>query len=354
MEHLPHRLIAVVALAIAWPVGAHATDMPVKAPHGAAVATSSSGLYLWVDGSHQVINLPVYDLGWRQIVGSTNVAAQSFEPRLNGYGISGAVGYRWPSASAFRVEFGGSYVKADRTQSSAVPTVGAFVYGLIYLSGRGGDNFACGVCTLNATLSSSYHAWTVHATAAHDLRFGAVTFSPSLAVFGGRSDVDQSLTQQLNVPIVGVSETYRATSALAWRDWGARLGLRSDIELTDWLGLELGGSVGAARRSTSLSANDIDSGTTSAFNGATAVSASKSATPFLANAEASATIKPIRGAAIKAFAGLNYDSRVPGISAPGFTGTPGGVATIGTPADILFKSRTSYYAGGSMTVKFAP
>ena len=76
-------------------------------------------------------------------------------------------------------------------------------------------------------------------------------------------------------------------------------------------------------------------------------SSSARTTPFLANAEASLTAKPI----VRAFAGLNYDSRVPGISPTRFTGPPGS-PTSTTPAGINFSGLTSYDAGGGVIVKF--
>jgi hypothetical protein len=57
---------------------------------------------------------------------------------------------------------------------------------------------------------------------------------------------------------------------------------------------------------------------------------------------------------LRGFAGLNYDSRVPGIAAPQIGGIAGIVPATGTPAGIKFAAETSYYAGGGITVKFAP
>ena len=74
---------------------------------------------------------------------------------------------------------------------------------------------------------------------------------------------------------------------------------------------------------------------------------------MLANVEASLVAKPTAAATLRAFIGLSYDDRVPGISAPSYTGTFG-VATSLTPASIYFSGQTSYYAGGGVTLKFEP
>jgi len=70
---------------------------------------------------------------------------------------------------------------------------------------------------------------------------------------------------------------------------------------------------------------------------------------FLANAGTSLTFKPTALTALRAFAGLNYDNRVPGILAP-----TGSAFTRRTPADIKYESEASWYTGGGMTVQFAP
>ncbi len=81
------------------------------------------------------------------------------------------------------------------------------------------------------------------------------------------------------------------------------------------------------------------------------IAADADTTPFLANAEASLTLKPWSRVTLRGFVGLNYDSRVPGIAAP-FVNGPCCAGAI--PAGIKFEQETSYYAGGGATVKFSP
>jgi len=56
---------------------------------------------------------------------------------------------------------------------------------------------------------------------------------------------------------------------------------------------------------------------------------------------------------LRAFAGLDYDSRVPGISSPTFT-PPNLITTVGTPAGIRYASEVSYFVGGGVSVRFSP
>jgi hypothetical protein len=84
---------------------------------------------------------------------------------------------------------------------------------------------------------------------------------------------------------------------------------------------------------------------------ATSVSVSDDRAVFLANAEAGLSYKFNPNFTIRGFAGLNYDSNVPGISAPTFTGSAA-VPGVGTAAGIAYSSETSYYAGGGVSVKF--
>jgi hypothetical protein len=135
---------------------------------------------------------------------------------------------------------------------------------------------------------------------------------------------------------------YTANSFLRWADWGARLDLDAKVSVTPWLAVGLGGKVGLADRSVSLSATDSNTGTT-CLKGCfvSSIESTASTTPFLANAEATLIARPWSNTAIKGFVGLNYDSRVPGISAPTFIAT----APFTTPAGIKFQNETSYYGG---------
>jgi hypothetical protein len=52
---------------------------------------------------------------------------------------------------------------------------------------------------------------------------------------------------------------------------------------------------------------------------------------------------------LRAFGGVNYDNRVPGITNPTF---PDSAPTSMTPAAIYFANETSYYGGGGFLARF--
>jgi hypothetical protein len=198
----------------------------------------------------------------------------------------------------------------------------------------------------------------VNGRAATDFRMGTFTLSPSIAVFGGQTRNNQDLTQSITQTIVGTlpsfTSTYTASTSLQWTDFGARLGLDGIVDVTPWVAFGAGGSVGLASRSVSLSGNDRLTTPFVVFgipDVASAVSTSANTVPFLANAEASLIVKPTAAVALRAFAGLNYDSRVPGISAPSWSGTAT-APTSTTAAGINYSALTSYYAGGAIVVAF--
>ena len=335
---------------------AFAADMAVKAPPR-AVVQQSGGFYVWVDGSYQSINLPTYDLGLRLsgpgIAFLARDKAEIHDPRATGYGVNGAIGFIFPHGTFWgsnaRIEIGGSYIDADGTQSGLGPSNPNFIVQL--LAGARLAINCTPTCQTTSALASDYAGWQVWGKTASDFRFGTITLTPSVAVFGGATRNRQTYSQQA-VDVGGPPfARYAVSSDLDWTEWSARLGLDAMAELGAGFALGLGGSVGTARRETSLSATD------QFFTGATffssAITAEKSVTPFLANAEASLIFRRDPTITVRAFAGLNYDNRVPGISTPTFTG-PTGAPTSITAASIKFESETSWYAGGGVVVKFAP
>jgi hypothetical protein len=60
----------------------------------------------------------------------------------------------------------------------------------------------------------------------------------------------------------------------------------------------------------------------------------------------------VPGIAFKAFAGLNYDSAVPGVAAPSFTNAA--LLQNRNAAGIKFESETSRYAGIGLTITPTP
>jgi hypothetical protein len=352
---------AGLLLSVVSSLPAQAADIPVKAPP-AAIVQQGGGVYFWLDGSYQSVNLPTYSLGLRRATIFTFVdqgPAESYDPRATGYGLSGAFGFLLPHGAPFtwgsnaRIEIGGSYVNASAAQSGVGPLDTNFV--LQRVDGFVRDTIACGPsCQTASTLNTDYSAWQVWGKTASDFKSGPLTLTPSLTVFGGNTKNDQNLSQRRFIPNINglLLETYDVNSALAWTDVGARARIDATIDVTSWLAVSLGGSIGTAYRNASLSANDLHTLNLVAIPpSATSATSSTTVTPFLANLEASLIMKVLPKTEIKAFAGLNYDSRVPGIAAPSYSG-PVVLNSQGSPASIYFQSETSFYAGGGLTMRF--
>jgi len=351
--------IALVALVAACSPPAKAADIAV--PYKAPPLVTTGGVYVWADGSYQSVSLPTFDLGLKRVslpnfpdVGPLH----SFNPRATGYGIAGGIGYVSPNgtfASSFgsnvRVELDFSYVHANDSQSAVSPTHSFFpslVSGIIFEP----ISFLPLPPSAISNLTTDYTAWQASLKAASDYKYRAFTLSPSVALFGGNTRNNQGLSQVIS----GFTEAYQSNSSLHWVDAGVKLGLDGKIDFATWLTVAVGGNVGVAYRDVSLAASDtVFLGGGPGIN--SAISATATTVPLLANAEASVTVRPWTLAAIKVFAGLNYDSRVPGISAPTFSGIPFAPPPAvhfvqGTPAGIKYEGETSYYAGGGVTVKF--
>jgi hypothetical protein len=361
-KFLGHPSIALMTGGFALcATAAIAADIPqavIKAPPNAAFTQSSSGFYIWADGKYQSVGLPGYDIGAAQMTSANQYIgpAQRHDVRATGYGIAAAAGYILPDGSfstAYgsnrRIEFGLSYVNAHAAQNqydSAGPRmVAQAVSGLIYNLGPG-PAFVCVVpCQMSSTLTSDYAAWQFNLKTASDFKLGAVTLTPAFSVFGGHARNDQTFFQAAQN-----GYRYSAASRLKWTDWGAKFELGTKTDVARWLTVGLDGSIGLARRNVSMSASDVIPFLLG--DPQSSVSGNDAANAFLANAEASLTIKPLPYVAIKAFAGLNYDNHVPGLSAATFAVSGPGVQ--GTPVGIKYEAETSYYAGGGVTVKFAP
>jgi hypothetical protein len=335
--------------------------LPTKASRGAEAA-SFSGLYLRIDGSYQSIKLPTFDLGLRRQSATSmdQGPIENYDPRATGYGIAGAVGFYFPDGtlpsvfgSKARIELGGGYVNAKTSQAVSTYVQASSMQWQL-LNGRQGAGTGCGApstCYTNSTLSTDYTSWNVSLKAAGDYRLAGLVMTPSAQVFGGRSRNNQSFVQHWTNG--GVLDTpYNANSFLDWTDWGGKLGLDAQFAVTNAVTVGLAGSAGVSRRAVSLSANDGCPDPFFCYTGST-ISADATTTAFLANAEASLTVMPTSLIALRGFVGLNYDNKVPGIAAPSYAGT-GAVGAFGTPAGIKYEAETSWYAGGGVTVTFAP
>lgn len=348
---LPALALAAGELSNAWGADAGAA---VEAP-GVAHSATLDALYFWIDESYQSIGLPNYDLGWKHIDGAgASVPNESFHTRAGGTGISAAVGYLFPDGTLWpqfgsdaRLELSGFYTKADANQSGAATAAGGQLGIGLLAGGNPTQNIACGICTTESTLRTSYSGWQIDAKGASEYRFGMLSLKPSFSLFGAGTNSDQTLSQLVltNVLVAG----YDVQSALFWQDWGAKAGLDARLRLGSALAIGLGGNVGVATRHVSLSASDLDANLASPPTLSSSIAQGLSTTPFLANLEATLAGSPAPGVGLKAFVGLNYDTRVPGLAAPSFLGPTG--PPVGS-AGIKLEAETSYYAGGGLTIKF--
>ena len=293
------RLLATVALlAVSGvPIRAQETppadattaspDLPVSAPRG-AVVKSLGGFYMWGDGgAWTAMQQKPSDPNAAQNAATNPVTPQPISPDMplpsaSSATTRGAVGYIMPSGtfspqlgSNVRAEFGLSQTTANLPLSGlAAPTV----YNGIALGG-------CMTCSGTA----GFDATEMNAKAASDYKFDALTLTPSVTVFNSQS--------QQNFSGAG-------TTALQWRDIGAKVGIDSKVDLNDQFAIGVGGSYGRASRNVTMSADNAG--------------ASGSTSPYLANGEAKLTYKAADDLSFNGFAGLsNYDNKVPGVAAAG-------------------------------------
>jgi len=346
---------AVGAAVIAGGVSAQAEN---AAARGTPTVTSDNGYYFWIDGMADKTRLPAYQLGLHNISGLNDAGPiQHFDPRLDGAGVRSAIGYLVPATSV-KLELGGSYVEAkDNRQLSSASN--GFV-GARFLNGSGmvGITFDCSFpvtigCTTAGSLSTDYTAWQFNGKVSADWKFAGVTVTPHVAVFGGNSRVEQTLSQFFSQPFAGNTGTYSAATTESWRDIGARVGADLGVEVAKGLTLDIGGWIGGANRHTSLSGSDAgaDSTGNTVFGGGSTLSIDDSRMVVLTNAETGFAYRPLQMVALRGFVGLNHDSRVPGIANPSFTGSFG-APTSTTAASITYTAETSYYAGGGLLMNW--
>jgi hypothetical protein len=367
---MPSKLLRssfAAASTFAVSVCAQAADIsaPVYKAAPAAVA-SYDGFYAWADGSGQTVRLPTYSLGMHNYGFASLLDGgplQSFAPRTSGYGVRGAIGYIFPSGTLpamfgtnVRMEIGASYIHTSATQSGAASGGGEAVN---LAGGASLFAFNCSVgfsCSTASTLHTDYRSWQINGKAAGDYRYGAITWTPSVALVGGDSRNSQGLSQALSQFDAGGAlqhtASYGASTLLEWTDFGARIGLDGRLDVSNWLTFSAGGYVGVVDRRTSLSGGD----NFAASGGIAAVAASSISTAatiaaFVANAEVGLEAHVMPKVTLRAFTGVNFDSRVPGISAPGFNG-PFNPGSTPVAAAIFYAAEASYYAGGGLLIKF--
>lgn len=357
---------AAIAVVIAAGVNAGigsaslAADLPAAPVYKTAPVVGESGWYAFEDGMYERVRLPSFALGFHNA--SSSIVdlgpVSSFDPRLQGGGARGGLGYQ-VHGSQLRFELGGSYVKAGDTQTrgGAESFPGAAPVLLNGTVGGGAPSFCIGrnnvsvSCATTGTLRDNYDSWQVDGKIAYDMQWlGAVSVSPFAALFGGSSRNNQEFGQSRTATVGGVvanTDTYAASTSLTWNDFGGRIGLEAAAPVTDWVTWSFTGSVGVVDRMVSLTGSDV---ATLTALGATnsAISSTGTTAAVRANVESGFAVRPLPSVTLRAFGGANFDSRVPGISSPSFA--PGLAGA--TPAAINYSQETSYYAGGGVVVKF--
>jgi hypothetical protein len=327
------------------------------------VSDTHRGAYVWVDGVYERVGLSTYGLGLHN--GSFPVPftdqgpAQSFNPRLDAGGVRGAIGTAIPGNNV-RIELGGSFMQGS-VSNVASAAVGPVLVGLL-LTGAGANNgHVCnGVfsCPASANLATDYQAWSLNGKAAADWKFGSVVVTPSVAVFGGITRADQTFTQAYEqrdaAGVLFARGSYSAATTMQWRDVGARAGVQLRSFVTPAFVVGWGGFVGAAHRRTDFSGSDAMASTSAAvLTGSSTLTLIDNRTVLLANAEGNLTWHLTPMISLTGFVGLNYDSDVPGIAGPSWTGSAAPAPTSRNAAFLVFDDQTNLYAGGGLTVKFA-
>lgn len=356
-----HRVIVALGVLSVGTAAAMAADMPIKAYKAPAAVVAENGYYFWLDGMYDRVRLPTYGLGVHETIFPGSLAdvgpLQALDPRLNGEGVRGAIGYVMPGTS-MRFEFGGDYVGAKGTSSGSALLANGGIVGLFMNGGGLNNGFNCGnvgfTCSTASSLSTDYSAWQFNAKVANDWKLGSITVTPSLAVFGGNTRVGQTLSQSISqfdaVPTIVNTGSYSASTTERWSDIGARIGVDVNAQVSTALMVGIGGWVGGANRLTTLSGNDVATSTNlGLLSGNSTLSIGDSKTVWLANAEAGFAYKFTQMFALRGFAGLNYDGSVPGIASPSYTGSLG-LPTSRNAATISYAHETSYYAGGGVIV----
>lgn len=343
----------VVALAL-MTLGLMNSAVPAQtAASQPARSEAANGVFVWADGSYWSVHLPKYGLGLHNVGagGTDSGLVQSYDPRPEGAAASGGIGFTLPDGtlngafgSNVRVSVGGFYLRATGSQSGAAASFDSVVQTV-----DGTVILRCALpvaCQFSSQLDTKQTAWRTEAKLAGDFRAGTATLTPSIAVLGGVSRTNQTFYQQRD------TTQYNARSELGWTDWGAKFEIGGAMPLMTGLAIGVSGNVGVVQRNVSLSAYDFgDNAGIGQF--ASTRDIASSTTSLIAGAAVELVARPSAMTTLRAFAGLDYDSRVPGIASPSFT--PASlISTVGTPAGIVYSGEVSYFAGGGVTVRFAP
>jgi hypothetical protein len=314
--------------------------------------------FVWLDGSYQSIHLPDFGLGFFETSTTTFEkirAVHTFKPRIHGEGISGGIGIALspgslPGANA-RVALVGRFVDADATQSIVAGSNGNVIQLL--------DGFLigpCGTCELPTRLATNLRSGQVGLNVATEIPAHGFLIIPSFEILGGASRVTQ-IYSQARVVAGGPTAYYDSDTKTSWYDAGAKMGLTISAALTSNVDFSLGGTFTAAYRHATLNGSDrLDDGF--GFVATSTIGLSRSTVAVIPGLEAQIRARPWPGVQIRAFGGIERDSRVPGIIAPSFTPDQflAGFATgtVATPASIGFSAHTSVRVGGGITAAFTP
>jgi hypothetical protein len=336
-----------------------AAALPYKA---APPVEAVQGWYVWVDGMYERVNLPGYRLGMHNTAAAGGFPDaginQQFNPHLDGGGVRGAVGYIVPNSN-YRIEVGGSWVGASGSTSQS--TLGQpNDISLFFLNGAGRVAFVCAAtfnCPINGTLNTNYSSWQGNGTVLYDWKANTVSMTTSVALFGGTSRAHQTLSQtfaQINgAGALQDSGTYFADTRLRWTDIGGRVGLEGSVPVTLAFAVGAKGWVGMVSRHTTFDGSDVGTSTPGViFNGASVISASDNRAAFVANAEVGASWRFAPAWTLRAFAGVNFDGSVPGITNPTYAGSVN-APTSTTPAAIYYRDEWSGYAGAGLRWQFS-
>src|SRR5206468_9077499 len=93
-------------------------------------------------------------------------------------------------------------------------------------------------CGLRSRLQGEFTSWKINLKGQSDFYMGSFTLTSSLALVGGQSDSDNSLSQLLTQFLGSTTidtDTYNANVKLHSGDGGAKLGLDVNASVTDWL-----------------------------------------------------------------------------------------------------------------------
>jgi hypothetical protein len=337
-------IAAAFALALATASGAQ------EFSPASVVSASFNGTTMWVDGSWRSVGLPTYGLGFHNITAASVDAGaiQSFSVRPAGYGINAGIsGPTSAFGSNVRVALQGGYVSATADQSGSATSdnnIGQLLNGQLLAQ--------CGACILTSQLATRHDAWWLAATATSDVRVGVMTLSPLAEIFGGIAQTRQDLSQSRDS--LGAITTYEASTRVRWADVGARAGVTATVPLAAAVEAGLGGKVGFAYRQVSLTGTDTGVFVPVGIPVSSSIDVSDTTFAFVANLHGQVIVRPRPGVGLRAFAGLDYDNRVPGIVAPTFTPTNVATTFIGSAATIGYSGHTSYYAGGGITIALGP